>query len=344
MDELVKQGQAEDGLAPVMVRYYGPHMLRLFDWTGAIITLMAFLFTIGWLRRTGELTAILSAGVSHGRIFRPILVASLIIIFVQLANRELVLPQYRETLTMKTKDISGEKEQPIMAQYDKMNRILLDGAGLLPKSQTIRQPSLRIDGDYPGFGDLLVAQNARWLPATKDHPAGYLLEGVQRPEQIDRLPSVGIQQRPILMTSRDQVWLGARQCFFATTIGTDLLSSNPTSTRMSSVAELVKRVRNPAVHSSMSLQVLLHERILRPPLDFALILLGLPLVVNRRGRNLFVMIGAAMLTVLMFFVIKTIASTMGGSGYLLTPAMAAWVPLLIIGPIAYTRFRDVQMV
>ena len=56
-----------------MLRYYGPYMLLLFDWTGAIIALIAFLFTIGWLRRTGELTAILSAGISHGRILRPMI-------------------------------------------------------------------------------------------------------------------------------------------------------------------------------------------------------------------------------------------------------------------------------
>ena len=74
MDDLVKQGQAEDGLVHRDdARYYGPYMLLLFDWTGAIIALMAFLFTVGWLRRTGELTAILSAGISHGRIFRPII-------------------------------------------------------------------------------------------------------------------------------------------------------------------------------------------------------------------------------------------------------------------------------
>ncbi len=187
-------------------------------------------------------------------------------------------------------------------------------------------------------------ESARWVEANDEHPAGYLLDGVQRPEQIDRLASVGIQDRPILMTSRDQLWLGSRQCFFATTVHTDLLQTNQSATRMASVAELADRVRNPAVHSSLSLQVLLHERIIRPPLDFALILLGLPLVVNRRGRNLFVMIGAAMLTVSAFFLIKTLAGAMGGSGYLLSPAVAAWVPLLIIGPVAYVRLRDVQLV
>jgi lipopolysaccharide export system permease protein len=344
MDDLVKQGQAEDGLVRVMMRYYGPYMLLLFDWTGAIIALIAFLFSIGWLRRTGEMTAILSAGISHGRIFRPILIASLVIVLIQLVNRELVLPAYRDVLTMKAKDIAGENEQPILAQYDKTNRVLIDGRSLVTLSQLIREPSFRLDGDYPGFGDLLLAQSARWVEANDEHPAGYLLEGVQRPDHIDRLPSVGVPDRLILMTGRDQVWLGARQCFFATSIHTDFLQTNQSATRMSSVRELAERVRNPAVHSSMGLKVLLHERVIRLPLDYVLILLGLPLVVNRHGRNLFVMIGAAMLTVVAFFAIKTLSGAMGGSGYLLSPTMSAWMPLLILGPVAYVRFRDAQLV
>lgn len=344
MDDLVRRGQTEGGLARVMFRYYGPHMLRLFDWTGAIITLMAFLFTVGWLRRTGELTAVLSAGISHGRIFRSMIVASLLIVVVQLVNREFVLPGYRDALTMKAKEVAGTAEQAILPQYDKTNRILVDGSALVTQLRVIREPSFRLYGDYPGFGDLLLARSARWLDATDEHPAGYLLDGVERPELIDRLPSVGLEDRSILMTSRDQVWLGSRQCFFATTVNTDLLQTNQSSTRLSSVSELARRIRNPSVHSSLSIRVLFHERIVRPPLDFALIMLGLPLVVNRKGRNLFVMIGAAMLTVLGFFVVKTLASTMGGSGFMLSPTMAAWMPLLVVGPLAYVRLRDVQIV
>lgn len=344
MDDLVKQGQAEDGLVPVMMRYYGPYMLLLFDWTGAIIALMAFLFSIGWLRRTGELTAILSAGISHGRIFRPILIASLVLVVIQLVNREIVLPAYSDVLTMKSKDIAGETEQPILAQYDKTNRVLIDGSALVTLSQLIREPSFRLDGDYPGYGELLLAHSARWLEANHEHPAGYLLDGVQRPDQIDRLPSVGVGDRLVLMTSRDQLWLGSSQCFFATSIRTDFLQTNQSATRMASAVELAARLRNPAVHSSLGLNVLLHERILRPSLDYVLILLGLPMVLNRHGRNLFVMIGAAMLTVMAFFTVKTLSGAMGGGGYLLSPAMAAWVPLLVLGPVAYVRFREVQLV
>ncbi|MCG8652952.1 MAG: LptF/LptG family permease [Pirellulales bacterium] len=344
MDDLVKQGHTDGGLTRVMLRYYGPYMLLLFDWTAAIITLMSMLFTVGWLRRTGELTATLAAGVSHGRILRPMILASTAIIGVQLVNRECVLPGFRDTLSMKARDIAGKTEQPILAKYDKMNRVLIDGTALVTQERKIRQPSFRLSGDYPGFGDRLAAHSAQWVDANQDHPAGYLLRHVRHPEHVDTLPSVAVNGRSILMTRRDHDWLQPGQCFFATSVDTDLLQSNQNATRYASLGELVGHVRNPAVYSSLGLHVLLHERIIRPPLDFSLVLMGLPLVVNRRGRNLFVMIAIAMFTVLIFFAVKTLAGAMGGSGYLLTPSLAAWVPLLLFGPLAYTRLRDVQTV
>ncbi len=344
MDDLVKQGEVEGGLLRVMLRYYGPYMLLLFDWMGAIIALMAFLFTVGWLRRIGELTAVLSSGISHGRLFRPMIIASLLIVIVQLFNREFILPDYRDALSMKSQDIAGESEQPILAQYDKANRILIDGTSLLPQTKVIHEPSFRLDGKYSGFGEMIVADSAQWFDAQGSRPAGYLLSGVRLPEKIDTIASVGLRSRPILITRKDHSWLKPKECFFATTVHTGLLQTNSAATRLASVAELVDRVRNPAIHSSTGLHVLLHERIVRPPLDFALIMLGLPLVVNQRGRNLFVMIAACMLTVLFFFALKTVAGAMGGAGYMLSPTMAAWTPLLVLGPVAYVRLRSVQLV
>ena len=299
---------------------------------------------MGWLRHTGELTATLAAGVSHGRILRPIVVASLVIVLAQLANRELVLPGLRDSLSMQAKDIKGETEQTVLPCYDETSRILFEGQSLLAKSRRINQPNFRLYGDYGAYGDLMAAESATWSPATEQRPAGFLLSNVVRPVKIDELPSVGMSDRPILLTSNDTPWLGPKQCFVATTVTTELLSKDQSATRLSSIAELTRRVKNPAVRSSASLHVLLHERIVRVPLDFCLILLGLPLVVNRRDRNLFVMIGVAIGTVMFFFALKTLASAMGGSGYLMTPPIAAWVPLLVLGPVAYVRLREVQTV
>ena len=344
MDELVQQGQVEGGLPKVLFRFYGPYMLLLFDWTGAIIALMAFLFTVGWLRRTGELTSTLAAGISHGRLMRPMIIASLAIVAVQMISREFVLPYHRDSLSMKAKDISGSTEQSVKAKYDKISRVLVDATSMDGRKGVLNEPSFRLDGDYPGFGDLLLAKSAVWVEANKNLPAGYLLEDVERPLEIDSVSSVFWQKNPVLLTSSDQAWLKPRQCYYVTRVHPDLLQTSESASRRASIGELISRVRNPAIHSSLKLQVLLHERFTRPPLDFALIMLGLPLVVNRKGRNLFVMIAAAMMTVMGFFVVKTLASTMGGSGYLVTPAIAAWIPLLVIGPIAYVRLRDVQTV
>ncbi|MDA8697891.1 LptF/LptG family permease [Rubripirellula sp.] len=340
MEDLLRQAEKDGGLIVVMGRYYGPYLLLLFDWTGAIIALMSFLFTIGWLRGTRELTAMLSAGVSHGRIFRPILIASFLLLVLQLLNREFLLPQYRDVLLLKAKDLSGEYEQPIRAQYDTVNRILIDGRALRAQSQTILDPNFRLDGDYSEFGEVLVGETATWYDSSLEHGSGYLIEGVQRPEQVEELKSVGFKGRYILLTGRDQAWLNPGQCFFTTTLHPDFLQTKQSAIRMASILELVSHVRNPSVHSSMALRVLLHERLVRLPLDYILILLGLPMILNRNERNLFVMIAAVSVTVLVFFAIKTASGAMGGSGYLLSPMMAAWMPLILLGPFAYVRLRE----
>lgn len=344
MEDLLRQGQQQGSLLTVFVRCYGPYMLLLFDMTGAIITLMSFLFTIGWLRRTGELTAILSAGISHGRIFKPIVCASLGIILVQLANRELVLPNYRDSLSFKAKNVFADGSEPISQQMDYMNRVFIDGSGINVKTNLIHEPSFRLDGDYSGFGELLVAKSAQWMEADNNHQAGYLLNGVEFPEAIDQLGSVGLEDRMILLTPRDYPWLLPSQCFFVTAVHPELLRTNKEAKERTSVADLIRRVRNPGIYNSLDLQVLLHERIVRVPLDFGLILLGLPIVINRHQRALFFMIGAAMLMVLGFFAVKTLGNTLGSNGIWLSPAMAAWLPLIVVAPIAYTRYRESHLV
>ncbi|MFG0291070.1 MAG: LptF/LptG family permease [Rhodopirellula sp. JB044] len=358
-DDLVAQTRNGDSLPWVAFRFYGPYLIMLFDMTGAIISLLAFLFTVGWLRRTGELTATLSAGVSHGRIFRPMVIASGVIIVSQLCCREMVIPHFRSSLTMKAEDLDGEIEQAVRPTFDQFAGILIEGATLRTKAQTIEHPNFRIDTEYEGFGDLLIADEAVWMEpgqtrtgigesavtrASGPPVAGYLLRNVKEPEGIHRIASAGRGEQPVLMTPADHSWLHPGECFLVTSVHPNMLHTEDTATRLASVLELSGRVRNPAVHSSLALQTQVHERIVRAPLDFGLVMLILPLVVNTRGRKLFVLIGAAVGMVLAFFALKTLASALGGSGTLFAPGIAAWLPLLVVCPIAYVRLRAVQHV
>lgn len=358
LDDLIAQTSQGDSLPIVLAKFYGPYLLLLFDMTGAVITLMAFLFTAGWLRRTGELTATLSAGVSHGRLLRPMVIATFVIITLQLFSREMFIPRFRDSLDMKAKQLAGEIEQPVSPTYDQITGVLIEGETLTMATGTIEQPNLRLYADYGEVGDLILAEEAVWIdpddPATLQadplarswNPprAGYLVRGVTRPESIDSFPSQSVLGAQTLLTANDTDWLDAGECFLITTVDPVMLQTNETGTRMASVVELGTRLRNPAVESSLALRVFLHERIVRAPLDFALVMLVLPLVVNVRGRKLFVLIGMAFWIVLGFFVLKTLAGTLGSNGIWVGPAVAAWIPLLVIGPIAYVRLRQVQTV
>jgi lipopolysaccharide export system permease protein len=65
-----------------------------------------------------------------------------------------------------------------------------------------------------------------------------------------------------------------------------------------------------------------------------LLFLGLPLVLARSHRNLFVAAGQCLLLVGGFFVVALACQAMGNA-VMISPALAAWLPLLIFAPIAY---------
>jgi lipopolysaccharide export system permease protein len=365
LDDLAKQVTAQQSMALLLAEYYGPYLLMLFDWTASIIALIAMLFTIGWLRRSGEMTALLAAGINHGRIVRPIILMTFVVVLLQLVNREYLIPPYRELLTTKPGELASEKASAMLPSYDKSAGILIEGNGIHSDEGIIEQPAFRLYASYPGFGDVIAGKSAIWCEAVGEQPSGYRITDVSKPENIHGLStgylalasSTPVAQaadgsleakkltagRPILLTSHDTSWLNKGECFVTTTLNPEVLRDNPRSTRLTGMPELVRRVRNASVHSSDALRVMLHERLLRPPLDFVLVLLGLPLVVNRGDKRLFSMIAQAMGIVLLFFGLKTLAGGMGSSGYLLSPSMAAWVPLLVLGPIAFVRYRDVQI-
>ena len=367
LDELAKQTDDRTSMAAVLAEYYGPYMLLLFDWTASIITLTAMLFTIGWLRRSGELTALLAAGVHHGRVLRPMLLLSFLVCVLQVVNREILIPPYRDLLTTKPGELASENAQKMLPSYDKSSGILVEGNGLFSAEGIIKEPSFRLYASYPNFGDTVSGDSAQWQESAGDRPSGYLVKSVKRPANIDKLSTgylllasddqgldnqvaattnaspAGKYGRPVLITPLDAPWLKPHECFVSTTLNPEVLRDNPRSTRLTAMPELIRRVRNSSVHSSDALRVMLHERLLRAPLDFCLVLLGLPLVVNRGDKRLFSVVGQAMGIVLLFFGLKTVAGGMGGGGYLLSPSMAAWAPLLLLGPLAFVRYRDVQI-
>jgi lipopolysaccharide export system permease protein len=97
-------------------------------------------------------------------------------------------------------------------------------------------------------------------------------------------------------------------------------------------------LQNQSIEPGADVKVTLHSRLVQPLLDISLVLLGLPLVLTRANRNIFV--AAGMCVVLMAVLYLVVLTCHGlGSNYLLNPLAATWIPLVVFGPLAYTIAR-----
>ena len=183
------------------------------------------------------------------------------------------------------------------------------------------------------YGRQLAAENAYWRPAEGSRPAGYLLVGVREPKNLDTRPSLLLGGRPVLITPHDAPgWLRPGQCFLASDVEFDQLTSGNTVRQLSSTAQLIRGLRNPSLNYGADVRVAIHARIVQPLLDITLLLLGLPLVVSRESRNVFIAMGICMAVTTAFTLVVIGSQYLGSVSWILNPALAAWLPLMIFVP------------
>ncbi|MBC7352326.1 MAG: YjgP/YjgQ family permease, partial [Thermogutta sp.] len=74
----------------------------------------------------------------------------------------------------------------------------------------------------------------------------------------------------------------------------------------------------------------------QPLRDLNLLFLGLPLVVRREQRNVFLALGLGILVVALFTAVVLTCEYLGNI-YLISPALAAWLPFFISVPAAVAQ-------
>ena len=74
---------------------------------------------------------------------------------------------------------------------------------------------------------------------------------------------------------------------------------------------------------------------------FVLLLLGLPFVLKTETKNFYLGIGVCILVCIVFLLIDMACSELG-ERLRIAPAAAAWLPILIFGPIGFFMFDSVR--
>ncbi|MEX0641579.1 MAG: LptF/LptG family permease, partial [Pirellulales bacterium] len=91
LEEFITYSRGHGSLLAVMGQYYAYRALSFFDTTSHVVTLIAAMFTVTWIQRHNELTALEAAGIPKSRVIKPLIAAVLVIIALKVVNREYVV-------------------------------------------------------------------------------------------------------------------------------------------------------------------------------------------------------------------------------------------------------------
>src|SRR5262245_19271038 len=117
LDEFAKRADGALELFQVMGRFYLVHMTEFYDRLCGVIGMMAAIFTVTWMQKNNELLAMLAAGISTQRVIRPVIVASVLVSGLAVANQEWLMPGVADEL-MKSHDDDGDIKLKIAGRYD----------------------------------------------------------------------------------------------------------------------------------------------------------------------------------------------------------------------------------
>ncbi len=338
LEEFLRLGQSGNTVQ-VIASYYGPRVLQFFDRTAPLIALVAAIFSVALMQRTNELTAIAAGGISNRRIVRPILVVTAILVLMMIVNRELLIPQVRDKLAMNAQDLSGSGGRSVGLTVDHSTGILIRGQQVTPARHSIDAPEFTLPAALADHGDRITAEEGVFTPASDEHPAGYLLENVTLAHRQEDASSQRLEDRTIIFRPADNDWLHENQMFIASGIDTLELAYGRELLRHASLGEMIVRSRQPSSSYSNQNRVDIHWRIVQPIFDMSILLIGLPLVIARGERNLFLSAGICMLVVMLMVLAVIASQSLGAARLVAPPALAAWLPLIIFVPVAATMWR-----
>jgi lipopolysaccharide export system permease protein len=330
LDEFTHKHESLTEVLEHIGTYYGYMSAQIFDRLGEAVVLLAAMFTVAWLQRNNELLPLLSAGVSTRRVVMPILFSACALLSLVVLNQELVIARIGNRFMYDKDDPQGEKEVEVQGAYE-ANGIHIHGQTGSRKTMVVRGFYCLIPEGIASNPLHLSAKEARYVPeGAAARSRGWLLTGtvparLESWDQTDILEP--IDDGKYFLHTREvdiEAVLRSRKWFnYASTWKLYCQLQSPDSSRLAAMA------------------VLFHMRLTRPILGVILVVLGLSVILRDQNRNVFISAGMCLILCGVFFAACFTCKSLGDND-LLAPALAAWLPVLIFGPLALVMFDAVH--
>lgn len=329
LDDATKDRKGLQSILEFIGKYYACKIPEIFNRLCETIGLLAAMFTVAWMQRNNELLPLLSAGVSTRRVVRPVLFASFLTLGLGIANQELLLPRIDGFLVERRQE--GDREVEVKGAFDG-NDVHLSGKMANRNLSLIHDFICVLPAKVgPNALTRLEAKEARWIPPG-DGPrsGGWMLTGTT-PLQLDDWPRKDILDSIVpgkffLRTDADFDTVTRSRNWFLyvdTLTLLDELGRNHNSNRLAGIATMF------------------HIRLTRPVLGMILVFMGLSIILRDHNRNIFISAGLCLILVVLFFTSGFVCQFLGNND-ILTPALAAWLPVFVFGPLSFVMFDAVH--
>lgn len=318
------------GLGTVTYRigaYYAYRIPQLFDRLCEAIVLLAGMFTVTMMQRNNEHLPLLSAGVPTQRIVAPILCCAVFMIGLQVANQELLIPRIAGKLSLDRNDPDGDREILVRSAYDP-NDVHVEGERAVRRTRTVRVFRVTIPESVDGNLTHVTAREAIYTPADEPSRGTWEMIGCT-PDNVAPIEGV--------LEVRDK----GRYLLHTRAVDFETLTRDQKWFQLARTDQLYEELQRPDSRGLVPMAVLFHVRLTRPLLGMVLVLMGLSVILRDSNRNVIVSSGLCVVLCAVFFVTCNTCKMMGDNGYL-SPAMAAWLPVVAFGPFSVVMFDAVQ--
>jgi lipopolysaccharide export system permease protein len=316
---------AQDNWGQLLVNtgiYYGYQVVLIFDRLNGVIMLLAAMFTVTWMQRNNELTPLLTSGIRLQRVLRPVWMGTLIMLTLGVLNRELLMPIVVERLSHSSVDPQQHQVKSVAGAYEP-NGILIEGRYAVARDQKVGGFTCTVPVRFAGSLVHLQATEAIYLPPGHGPQSGGWLLLNTRPRELPSWP-----QTPFTTIDSGKIFLKTELVDF------ERLTRHRNWAQSASTAQLHEELREEGTSRLGLVAVQWHLRLTSPLLALLLVGMGLALLLRDANRHMYVNAGFSLGLAALLYASFYLSRFLGESGFL-TPAMAAWLPLLIFGPITF---------
>ncbi len=325
LDRFTEKGHEVTRVLANMADYYFFNLPLYFSQLSGVISAFAACATIARLQRQNEITAILSSGTSLYRVATPVIAAALMTNVLLVINYETILPGIAPKLARTRNDVEGERVYSVWFVRDGESR-LISAEQFSPKLQAIRNfIVLELSTEPASHGQLeavVRADRARWdpdiaqwrliphgvrIPAVSGQEGGLFGQDIMERERLEVYPSALTPEE--LRLRQNAQWLG-----FLSTRQLNLLAQ-----RGDVSPDRIAQGKN--------------TRFTPPIGNMILLVIGLSYFLQRYTDSVLTQGAKALGACSITFMVTMAGQQMMGM-LDVNPALPAWLPIFIFGPIA----------